>query len=396
MGEEPAIQDLQNLCKDDYNYDTIVNPSGMYIADDVRTLPENDCAVLEPQGIKSLAILPLYQQDKPIGYVGYDDCQNTRRWSREELTLLKGISSIVSSLIIRRNAETEIQRNQEALQTISDNIDSVIYVNDIETYEIKFVNRTLAGLVGMNPGQLIGRKCWQVLQKDMDGPCPFCPMPKLLNADGEPCGDPREWEHRNTVTGGWYWVKDSIIPWTDGKLTHFEVAIDITLRKQYEDQLHYYASTDAMTGVFSREWGDKLLQKEHENAHMSGAPMSLCFLDLDGLKEINDVHGHEIGDEAIHNTCKAIKKRIRKDDMFCRWGGDEFIVLLKCKPDIAGTIMRKMQDDLLPGGCQNSSAPQLSFSYGVTDFTAAASVDDAVAVADALMYENKKAKRARQ
>ncbi|HBE86363.1 MAG TPA: hypothetical protein DDW53_14650, partial [Lachnoclostridium sp.] len=109
-GVEPAIQDLQNLCKDDYSYDIIVDPSGLYVSDDVSTLTEKDRAILEPQGIKALAILPLFQQDMSIGFIGYDDCVKTRLWSYKELMFLKGVGSVISSLIIRRNEETEIIR----------------------------------------------------------------------------------------------------------------------------------------------------------------------------------------------------------------------------------------------------------------------------------------------
>lgn len=390
-GVEPVIQTLQNVCKDDYHHDVIINPSGLYIADDLRDLPEIDRAVLEPQSVKAIAILPLFHQNEPIGYIGYDDCQNTRKWNHKELTLLKGISSIVSSLIIRRNAETEIKRRRETLQTISDNIEPIIYVNDLETYRLKFVNRAMAMMFGAEPEQLVGKLCWEVLQKDMSGPCPFCPISKLHEAD---TATVIEWEHQNTVNGIWFWVKDSIIQWIDGKPAHFETAIDITLRKQYEKQLQHYASIDTMTGVFNREWGTRILNREHESARDYTIPMSLCFIDIDGLKETNDSSGHEAGDEVILHICDIIRNSVRKEDMICRWGGDEFIVLIKCEMSRADAIMRSIQDDMRCGGQEHDVL--LSFSYGLVDFTASDSVEAAVAMADSLMYENKKVKRAKQ
>jgi diguanylate cyclase (GGDEF)-like protein/PAS domain S-box-containing protein len=391
-GVEPAIQDLQNLCKDDYSYDIIVNPSGLYVSDDVSTLTEKDRAILEPQGIKALAILPLFQHDTPIGFIGYDDCMKTRCWSYRELMFLKGVGSVISSLIIRRNEETEIIRSYEVLQTISDNIDSVIYVNDLETFELKFVNRTLTEQLGVESDEVLGRKCWEVLQKGMNGPCPFCSIPKLKGSGYAPNKGVLEYEHQNTINSNWYWVKDSVIRWVDGTLAHFEVAIDITLRKKYEEQLHYYASTDALTGISNREWGIKVLQKTHGALQMTKPAMSLCFIDLDGLKPINDIFGHAAGDEAINRVARAISRRIRKDDMVCRWGGDEFLVLLGCDVMDADAVICHIQDDL-KAKTEEGTGPTLSFSYGIVDFTMFDSVDAAIAAADGFMYYNKNSKR---
>jgi diguanylate cyclase (GGDEF)-like protein len=393
-GVEPAIQDLQNLCKDDYSYEIIVNPSGLYVSDDVSTLTEKDRAILEPQGIKALAILPLFQQDTPIGFIGYDDCIKTRRWSYRELMFLKGVGSVISSLIIRRNVETEIIRSYEVLQTISDNIDSIIYVNDMETFELKFVNRTLTEQLGIKSDGLLGRKCWEILQKGMDGPCPFCPIPKLKVSGCAPNKGILEYEHQNTITDNWYWVKDSVIRWVDGTLAHFEVAIDITLRKKYEEQLHYFASTDALTGVSNREWGIKILQKMHGALRKTKNAVSLCFIDLDGLKPINDIYGHAAGDEAINSVARAISRRIRKEDMVCRWGGDEFLVLLACDVMNADAIICNIQEDL-KAKVENGTGLTLSFSYGIVDVTMFDSVDAAIAAADSYMYNNKNSKYSR-
>lgn len=393
-GVEPVIQELQNLCKDDYSYEIIVNPSGLYVTEDVSTLPEKDRVILEPQGVKALAILPLFQQEVSIGFIGYDDCMKTRHWSYRELMLLKGVGSVISSLIIRRNVETEIIRSHEVLQTISDNIDSIIYVNDMETFELKFVNRTLAEQLGIKSEGLLGRKCWEVLQKGMDGPCPFCPIPKLKCSGCAPDKGILEYEHQNTVNGSWYWVKDSVIRWVDGTLAHFEVAIDITLRKKYEEQLHYFASTDALTGVSNREWGIKFLQKTHGALRITRPAVSLCFIDLDGLKPINDIYGHAAGDEAINSVAQAISRRVRKDDMVCRWGGDEFLVLLACDVMNADTIICNIQKDLKTKA-ENGTGLTLSFSYGIVDFTMFNSVDAAIAAADSFMYNNKNSKPSR-
>lgn len=391
-GIESEIENLQSLKKSDYNYDAIVHSAGLYVAGDIATLPEMDREILEPQGIKAIAIIPLYNVDIPIGYIGYDDCAGTREWNIAELQFLRNTADIISSLIIRRNSETQTLLAKETLQTVSDNTDSVIYVNDFKTYTLKFVNRTLADLLGVTPDELVGKKCWKVLQ-NMDEPCPFCPMPKLVDENGNPNDAVYEWEHQNLVVDRYFWVKDSIINWTDGNPVHFEVAVDITLRKKYEEQLKHFASIDKMTSTFNREWGYKLIQKAKEEANI-GIPHSLCFIDLDGLKKVNDTLGHDAGDTMIFGIIEKIRRRIRKDDMICRWGGDEFIILLRCSKENAESIIISIQNELTEiNKNQSPSSPTLMFSYGIVDMNQYEKADEVITAADALMYENKSAKR---
>ena len=390
---EPVIQNYQNRSKDDYNYYTILNPSGLYVTNDVRMLPDYDREIMQAQGIKSTVVLPLYHMDVPLGYIGYDDCENYRIWTLRELQFLQSITSIVSSLLNRRNAENQARRSHEILQTISDNTSSVIYVSDLDTYELKFVNRMLSDSMGVAPEQLIGQICWKVLQNDMEEPCPFCPLLELKDDEGRPSPDVYEWEHQNTKTGMWMWATNAIIPWIDGTLVHIETATDITYRKNYEDQLQHFASIDSLTGIFNREWGYNLFKEIHTSVRISGNIYSLCFIDLDGLKIMNDTYGHKAGDGMILEVLSVIKESTRKDDILCRWGGDEFLLLLKCSNEKAHSIIGTIQEKLCITSEKRGYNPPLAFSYGVVDFNAADSVDTLVTNADQLMYEDKTRKR---
>lgn len=395
-GIEPAIDGLQNLSKDDYNYDLIVGTAGLYVTDDVRKLPEGSGKeILEAQGIKAIALMPLFHLDTPLGYIGYDDCNDYRIWSAQELQFLQSITSIVSTLIARRNAENAAERGRAILQTITDSTNSVIYVNDSDTYEIKFINRTLANTLKKAPEELIGKICWQVLQQDMKGPCPFCPMPYLTDPSGKPIEETYEWELQNTITGAWFWAKDAIIPWSDGTLAHIETAIDITFRKDYEEQLHSVASIDSLTGVYNREWGYSLLNETLNTAHVSSEPYSLCFIDLDGLKYVNDTYGHQAGDRMILDIVNAIKDGAGPRATLCRWGGDEFILVLRGDGQAAAEAqLREIQEKLTVRSKELAYEHPLAFSFGVVEFASEPSVDALVTKADHIMYGNKMSKRA--
>ena len=131
----------------------------------------------------------------------------------------------VTDLSERKEAETR-------LRLILDGIESLVYVADMETHELLFMNKFGRDIWGNQAG----KKCWQVLQTGQDGPCVFCTNNLLLTADGDPAGV-HVWEFQNTVTSRWYDCRDQAIPWHDGRLVRMEIATDITDRKQAEQQI---------------------------------------------------------------------------------------------------------------------------------------------------------------
>ncbi|HDH28892.1 MAG TPA: PAS domain-containing protein, partial [Euryarchaeota archaeon] len=125
----------------------------------------------------------------------------------------------------RRQTEEALRKSHEALLTVLDSLDAAVYVADMDSYEILFVNKYLSKIFG----DVVGKICWQTLQTDQSGPCSFCTNKKLLNADGEPTGV-YLWEFQNTVTGRWYEIRDRAIKWVDGRTVRLEIATDITER----------------------------------------------------------------------------------------------------------------------------------------------------------------------
>ena len=390
---QPAIQDLQFLPKKDYNYDVIME-NGMYITDDIRDLPKNDFEILDMQGIKSLAIIPLFNGNKGLGYIGYDDCVNYRKWSHNEIQLLSSVADVIVSLIERRNFANQEARSFAVLKTISDYIDNNIYVNDIETHEVIFINNSLAKSINMNPDDIVGKKCWQVFQKNNDKPCGFCPLKHMIDAEKNIVVPNYSWEFKNTVNNHWYLIKDSIIKWMDGRDVHIETAIDITEQKINEDQLRYSASIDSMTGVYNREWGYKLIMDIIEERKFTKETISLCFVDLDGLKSVNDTYGHDEGDNMIITFVNALRACFRKSDIICRWGGDEFLLIIRnCEVDVVEKIMAKTYAKLENF---NSTSPyNISFSYGITSLPddENIAIDMVITEADKLMYAQKQKKK---
>lgn len=120
-------------------------------------------------------------------------------------------------LVIMEN-KTQIANENMSMLNIFDNMDSLVYVASMDTYEILFTNKALNELLGVS---MVGQKCYEALQ-GKDEPCFFCTNDKIKNL-----GDVYVWEFYHE-RGRWYKCVDKAIPWHDGSLVRLEVAVDIT------------------------------------------------------------------------------------------------------------------------------------------------------------------------
>ncbi len=119
------------------------------------------------------------------------------------------------------------------LETILNSLNSSIYIADMKSHEIFFMNDHMKDLFGTD---LTGSICWKSIHKNLKGPCEFCTNDKLTDADGNPT-EPHIWEFYNKKIGRWYELHDQAILWVDGHFVRMEIAIDITDRKRAEQAL---------------------------------------------------------------------------------------------------------------------------------------------------------------
>ena len=142
---------------------------------------------------------------------------------------------------------------------------------------------------------------------------------------------------------------------------------------------------DPLTGLYSRYFFYGLVGKEISQAKRHRRPLTLAFLDVGKLKQINDQKGHKEGDKILKKVGRAILNNCRQSDLPIRWGGDEFLLLLP-ETDIAKT--EKIVQRIL------AEAGDTNLSYGLAAWEEGfSSLDDFVAKADQRMYTAKKAKR---
>lgn len=122
---------------------------------------------------------------------------------------------------------------------------------------------------------------------------------------------------------------------------------DISERKATEQQLRFYANNEPLTGLSNRRSFIESVEHHISIAKRHEAPFSIIYFDIDRFKEINDIHGHEIGDRLLKSIAKRLLTCIRDEDVVCRYGGDEFTLLLvNTTMDKAGIVAEKIQNML--------------------------------------------------
>ncbi len=132
----------------------------------------------------------------------------------------------------RIKAETSMEKSHERLLMVLNSLNAVVYVADMKTYEVLFINKYTRDVFG----DIEGNICWQSMQSGQSAPCEFCTNDRLLDSDGNPAGA-YNWEFQNTVNGRWYYLQDRAIRWVDDRLVRIEIATDITDRKMVEHHL---------------------------------------------------------------------------------------------------------------------------------------------------------------
>jgi diguanylate cyclase (GGDEF)-like protein len=114
---------------------------------------------------------------------------------------------------------------------------------------------------------------------------------------------------------------------SEAQLTHLQRHIFQELL--YDQPSPSLTLRDELTGLLIRSSLLESLDLALKGLQNSNAILAVCFIDLDGFKEINDQHGHALGDQALSLVSTRLQNSIRSDDLLCRWGGDEFVVVLQ-------------------------------------------------------------------
>lgn len=169
-----------------------------------------------------------------------------------------------------------------------------------------------------------------------------------------------------------------------------------TIMEQMINTLDRMWIYDTLTGIYNRAGFYKLCEPLVSESRSKGAPLAVYFLDVDGLKQVNDAHGHDAGDELIKEVASILKEQLEDKELIMRYGGDEFVILSpKCSKTEVALRIEKIENAFKKRNETRYSVYNISASIGhyVTRIADVEDLTACVEEADKEMYKMKKAKK---
>lgn len=165
--------------------------------------------------------------------------------------------------------------------------------------------------------------------------------------------------------------------------------------KAINEQLETLSNTDMLSGLLNRRGIEECIEYQIQTYSRYQIPFSMVLFDINGFKGINDTYGHVFGDYVIQTIGQQFLNSLRKIDSACRWGGDEFLLLLPGTGAAAAEIMaarlqQTIQDTTFALEGQRT---QVDTSYGISEYKGGGSVDKVIRVADEALYQAKQQPR---
>ncbi|MBK8594796.1 MAG: GGDEF domain-containing protein [Holophagales bacterium] len=284
-----------------------------------------------------------------------------------------------------------------------DHLNDGVYFVDRER-KITFWNRGAQSITGWAPRDVIGRSCPEAVLRHVDANgnelCRTgCPLSAAI-AEGKPQRADVFLHHR---AGHRVPVRVEVVPFRDAAgavVGAVEVFTDQTERMEAirrVEELTEIVFLDPLTGIGNRRYAEVVLEEKMAELTRYGFRFGVLFVDVDRFKEVNDTHGHDVGDAVLKTIATTLARSARSLDFVGRWGGEEFIVLLSNVTDfnlslVADRTRRLVEHSELP---MAAGPLRVTVSIGATLVRKGEAVADILKRADGLMYEAKSAGRNR-
>ncbi|RMS14470.1 CHASE domain-containing protein/sensory box histidine kinase [Pseudomonas coronafaciens pv. coronafaciens] len=196
---------------------------------------------------------------------------------------------------------------------------------------------------------------------------------------------------------GQRWLRAASTPerLADGSVLWHGFVSDITDLKRVEQELRELSVTDVLTGAYNRRYFQDRMQAELKRVDRHGGHLSIIMLDIDHFKRINDRFGHAAGDQVLKAISEKISHRLRSDDVFCRLGGEEFMVVCPGTRgaqayQLALSLREELRNQVIEGVDHVVTA-----SFGIASLRAGEGIDAMLLRADSGVYAAKQAGRDR-
>lgn len=268
--------------------------------------------------------IPITVENRWWGTLGFDDCEREYDWSDTEIALLRTAGFLISSAVLRDSLSAK-RKQLDILQKITacsawqfdpDRwhvwcTSEIFSVTPAKTDNLQFSFKEILKMVHQ---QDQSRFLKTMRSFDVNSGEKFRCDLRLMRE----CGDFR-----------WIELTGSVDLESVGhKAQVAGIAIDITSRKEAEDRLRHEAATDPLTGAVNRRKLEADIREQIDVYIRTNRVFTLMMLDLDYFKQINDTHGHAVGDRVLKHFVSICRQCLRQQDSLARVGGEEFAILL--------------------------------------------------------------------
>lgn len=339
--------------------------------------------------VASSATLPIDMLRRVDDYVG--------RWGIILLVLFLFLALLGNVLLKRRMQHNRalLQTNKEMLATILDSVDAFIYIKS-PTLEYQYVNRRISDLFGLPADKIIGKR-------DAD----------FFNADSAAEIDQTD---RNVLASGKkLTVEESNVLQGESRVRTFlsikmplsmspgdtpslcGISTELTDYLEMQSRTHYLAFYDPLTGLPNRRLLMDSLTAAIDHDEWAASYSALLVIDLDNFRLVNDIQGHESGDQLLINVAEHLRQRLASDATLARFSSDEFVVLMNDlgeKQTDAALKVERVARQLLEiiAQLRNSHSLPISASIGISLFTGCEhSMDSVLQQADMALQQAKRA-----
>jgi len=297
---------------------------------------------LVPLGIGAMLDAPIWVGGRMVGVVCHEHVGGPRRWQFEDELIAGTIADFVARVIeasdhLRtertlgeyREHVDELTRVEQALRRSGENLRIVLgaapvalVLTRLRDQHVVLANERCAALFRVPLREVIGQRTRDYYADPEERDVVIGRLVRERQLDSVLV--------RLKKRGGQlFWAELSArMVELDGQQCSLVGIFDVTAQKDLEDQLRALATFDSLTGAFNRRYFMELSHRERARSRRSGATISMCVLDADHFKEINDHFGHVAGDHVLAAISRATSGVLRKSDVLGRIGGEEFAILL--------------------------------------------------------------------
>ncbi len=259
---------------------------------------------------------------------------------------IDGVEGVTRDITELKNAEAQLFKEKERAHITLQSIGDGVVTMDVEG-NIEYLNPYAEQMVGCSSDSAIKRQLSSLLhfsdaatQVPLENPVSMC-------LEEEQVFVYNEHVHATRSDGTRFAVKLTVSPMRDpqGSIQGVVMVMhDVSEMWKMAQQLSYQASHDALTGLINRREFDRQLSQALERCRKTDRQHTLCYMDLDQFKIVNDTCGHIAGDRLLKQLSQVLVSDVRDNDIFARLGGDEFGLLLEgCSLDKAETIVEKIR-----------------------------------------------------